>query len=72
MKKLNQFFINKRQTEKAEHAARHEVMIKVITRFNILKMKQKISYSAFMNNITIKELWLQKILETLNILKETK
>ena len=41
-----------------EKEASHLVMIKSITRYNILRFKMKLSYSAFVRNVIFKELLL--------------
>lgn len=46
--------------------------MKAMTHYNILRVKQKLSYSAFLRSKTIKELWLGQILQTLNMLMRTK
>jgi len=42
----------------AEKETSHLVMMKSITRYNILKFKMKLSYSAFVGNVIFKELFL--------------
>ena len=42
----------------AEKETSHLVMMKSITRYNILKFKMKLSYSAFVGNVIFKELLL--------------
>ena len=42
----------------AEKEANHFVMMKSITKFNILRFKMKLSYSAFEGNVIFKELLL--------------
>ena len=42
----------------AEKETSHLVMMKSITKYNILKFKMKLSYSAFVGNVIFKELFL--------------
>lgn len=47
-------------------------MLNTLKRYNILKFKMKLSYCAFLNNKTLKELWLGAMLNTLDAMKRTK
>ena len=55
----------------AEKEASHIVMLKSFTRYKLLRLKMKLSYSAFANNKTLKEFWFEQILKSLNLFTNT-
>ena len=50
----------------------HLIMQKVFTKYQIMRVRQKISFMAFIENKSILEIWLLTIKKSLSVLKRSK
>lgn len=64
MKKLNRegkSKVDDFKIEKVRKQINHDLMMKVYMKYNIMKVRQKISFSAFIKNFTLNELWMTQL-----------
>ena len=62
--KLNDFDI-----EYAQKAIAHQVMMNVATKFNIMRVRMKLSYTSYDKGMTIVELWIKQILKSMKFMQ---
>ena len=68
----NEYKLNEEVKNKILDAKKREVYKETLFRFRMIRIRAKISYSAFRNHMTINELFLTQILESFTVLQETR
>ena len=49
----------------------HDLMCQMYTRYNIMRVRMKLSFSCFMKNMPLNELWMKQILLSFKFLQKT-
>lgn len=68
--KSNSQSLNRRQS--SDKKIDPQIMSHVFTKYKLMRVRQKISYQAFLRNQTILEFWVNAIYKSYNCLKDTK
>lgn len=63
---------DKKMSEKyMDKLLRHQLMLKVYTKYNMMRVKQKLSFIGLMKNSTLLEIWFSQIVKSFRFLRDT-
>lgn len=63
--------IDNKKEEEIRKQIEHDIMCQVFTRYNIMRVRMKLSFSCFIKNMPLNELWMTQILNSFKYLQRT-
>ena len=61
--------LTQEDVEYAKQVIAHQVMLQVAAKYNIMRVRMKLSYISYDKGMTIVELWLKQIVKTFRFLQ---